>query len=62
MILAGRTKEKLDETEAAIRRQVPGAELEQLVVDLADLGVGTPGGGARRRRSARSTCWSTTPA
>jgi NAD(P)-dependent dehydrogenase (short-subunit alcohol dehydrogenase family) len=38
VVLAGRDKEKLAETEAEIRRQVPGAELEQLDVDLADLG------------------------
>jgi NAD(P)-dependent dehydrogenase (short-subunit alcohol dehydrogenase family) len=36
VILAGRTKEKLADTEAAIRQQVPGAELEQLDIDLAD--------------------------
>ena len=37
VILAGRGKEKLDETEHLIRQQVRDAELEQLVVDLADM-------------------------
>jgi NAD(P)-dependent dehydrogenase (short-subunit alcohol dehydrogenase family) len=38
VVLAGRSLEKLTETEASIRSQVPHAELEQLQVDLADLG------------------------
>jgi NAD(P)-dependent dehydrogenase (short-subunit alcohol dehydrogenase family) len=37
VLLAGRSGDKLAATEAAIRAQVPHAELEQLVVDLADL-------------------------
>ena len=37
VILAGRSKEKLAESEAEIRRQLPSADLEQLAVDLADL-------------------------
>ena len=37
VVLAGRTVAKLDDTEAEIRRQVPEAQLRQLVVDLADL-------------------------
>lgn len=37
VVLAGRTADKLDDTEAAIRAQVPRAELGKLVVDLADL-------------------------
>ncbi|SEB83574.1 Short-chain dehydrogenase [Nocardioides exalbidus] len=35
--LAGRTPDKLDAAAAAIRDEVPGASLETLVVDLADL-------------------------
>ena len=38
VVLSGRTPEKLTETEASIRSQVPHAELVQLQVDLADLG------------------------
>jgi NAD(P)-dependent dehydrogenase (short-subunit alcohol dehydrogenase family) len=38
VVLAGRTGQRLDETEAAILAEVPGAGLEKLVVDLADLG------------------------
>jgi NAD(P)-dependent dehydrogenase (short-subunit alcohol dehydrogenase family) len=38
VVLAGRTPDKLTETEASIRSQVPHAELVQLQVDLADLG------------------------
>ena len=61
VVLAGRSADKLDATEAAIRAEAPGAVLEKLVVDLADLGsvraAATEAGG-----SARSTCWSTTPA
>ncbi|WP_435747235.1 oxidoreductase [Nocardioides sp. SYSU DS0663] len=38
VVLAGRTQAKLDETERAIHEEVPAAELEKLVVDLADLG------------------------
>lgn len=37
VVLAGRTTSKLDETAAAIRAEVPHAELEQLEVDLASL-------------------------
>jgi NAD(P)-dependent dehydrogenase (short-subunit alcohol dehydrogenase family) len=37
VVLGGRTPEKLTETEASIRAQVPHAELLQLQVDLADL-------------------------
>jgi NAD(P)-dependent dehydrogenase (short-subunit alcohol dehydrogenase family) len=38
VVLAGRSPDKLAETEASIRSQVPHAELVQLQVDLADLG------------------------
>ena len=38
VVLSGRSPDKLAETEAAIRSQVPHAELVQLQVDLADLG------------------------
>jgi NAD(P)-dependent dehydrogenase (short-subunit alcohol dehydrogenase family) len=38
VVIAGRTPEKLTETEDSIRSQVPHAELVQLQVDLADLG------------------------
>ena len=38
VVLAGRSADKLSETESAITGEVPGAVLEQLVVDLADLG------------------------
>lgn len=38
VVLAGRTPDKLAETEASIRSQVPHADLAQLQVDLADLG------------------------
>jgi NAD(P)-dependent dehydrogenase (short-subunit alcohol dehydrogenase family) len=38
VVLAGRSKEKLAEAERTIRQQVPDAALEQLLVDLADLG------------------------
>ena len=38
VVLAGRTAAKLDDSEAAIRKQSPDARLSQLVVDLADLG------------------------
>ena len=37
MVLAGRTPSKIDETEAQIRGEVPAAELDRIVVDLADL-------------------------
>ncbi|GAA5141204.1 SDR family NAD(P)-dependent oxidoreductase [Nocardioides marinquilinus] len=37
VVLAGRTPAKLDETADAVRDEVPGAEVERLVVDLADL-------------------------
>ena len=36
VVLAGRSPDKLAETDATIRAEVPGAALEQLVVDLAD--------------------------
>jgi NAD(P)-dependent dehydrogenase (short-subunit alcohol dehydrogenase family) len=38
VVLGGRTLAKLTETEGSIRSQVPHAELDQLQVDLADLG------------------------
>ncbi|WP_148612236.1 oxidoreductase [Nocardioides rubriscoriae] len=38
VVLAGRTPAKLDETASAIGTEVPAAALEQLVVDLSDLG------------------------
>ena len=38
VVLAGRTEARLDETAATIRDEVPAADLEQLVVDLSDLG------------------------
>ena len=38
VVLAGRTQERLDEAEKAVRDEVPHAELETLVVDLADQG------------------------
>ena len=38
VVLAGRSASKLDDTERAIGAEVPGATLEKLVVDLADLG------------------------
>jgi NAD(P)-dependent dehydrogenase (short-subunit alcohol dehydrogenase family) len=38
VVLAGRTAERLEETARAIGEQVPGAQLERLEVDLADLG------------------------
>ena len=37
VVLAGRTPDKLAETEASIRTEVPDASLERQVVDLADL-------------------------
>ncbi len=37
VVLAGRSADKLDSTESAILAEVPGAVLEKLVVDLADL-------------------------
>ncbi|KRF34830.1 oxidoreductase [Nocardioides sp. Soil805] len=37
VVLAGRGADRLAETEAAITAEVPGARLERLVVDLADL-------------------------
>ncbi len=37
VVLAGRSADKLDATEAAILAETPGAILEKLVVDLADL-------------------------
>ena len=37
VVLAGRSTDKLDDTESAILEEVPGAALEKLVVDLADL-------------------------
>lgn len=37
VVLAGRTPDRLEAAEAAITAQVPGAALERLVVDLADL-------------------------
>ena len=38
VVLAGRTQARLDETSSSIRTEVPAAALEQLVVDLSDLG------------------------
>ncbi|WP_341927161.1 oxidoreductase [Nocardioides psychrotolerans] len=38
VVLAGRSATKVSETESAIRTEVPAASLEQLVVDLSDLG------------------------
>jgi NAD(P)-dependent dehydrogenase (short-subunit alcohol dehydrogenase family) len=38
VILAGRSQQRLDETQASILAEVPAAGLEKLVVDLADLG------------------------
>jgi len=38
VVLAGRNPDRLDETSATIRTEVPAAELELLQVDLADLG------------------------
>lgn len=38
VVLAGRTPDRLAQTDAAITGQVPGARLERLVVDLSDLG------------------------
>ncbi|MBC9732631.1 oxidoreductase [Nocardioides marmotae] len=38
VVLAGRTRAKLDATEQEIRGEVPHAQLETLVIDLADLG------------------------
>ena len=38
VVLAGRSPERLGETRETIRAEVPAAELEQLEVDLADLG------------------------
>lgn len=37
VVLAGRSRDKLDETAATIRAEVPGAGIEDLVVDLASL-------------------------
>jgi NAD(P)-dependent dehydrogenase (short-subunit alcohol dehydrogenase family) len=37
VVLAGRTQQRLDETEAAILAEVGGASLEKVVIDLADL-------------------------
>lgn len=37
VILAGRTWGRLDESEAALRREVPGARTEKVALDLADL-------------------------
>ena len=37
VVLAARNPDKLDDTEAAVRREVPDADLDRLVVDLADL-------------------------
>ena len=37
VILAGRTRARIDETARTIREEVPAADLEQLTVDLADL-------------------------
>ena len=37
VVLAGRTPARLDDTEAAIRHEAPDAELDKLVVDLAEL-------------------------
>ncbi|WP_114424008.1 oxidoreductase [Nocardioides houyundeii] len=37
VVLAGRTRAKLDETAQAVRAEVPAAALEKLVVDLASL-------------------------
>jgi NAD(P)-dependent dehydrogenase (short-subunit alcohol dehydrogenase family) len=38
VILAGRSEQRLDETEAAILADVPNARLDKVVIDLADLG------------------------
>ena len=61
VVLAGRTPSKIDEAESRIRDEVPAAELDRIVVDLSDLDSVRHAAGAPRR-SARSTCWSTTPA
>ncbi|GAA4121383.1 SDR family NAD(P)-dependent oxidoreductase [Nocardioides fonticola] len=38
VVLAGRTPAKIEESAAAITAEVPAADLEQLVIDLSDLG------------------------
>jgi NAD(P)-dependent dehydrogenase (short-subunit alcohol dehydrogenase family) len=38
VVLSGRSEAKLDETEKAVRGEVPGALLDKLTVDLSDLG------------------------
>ncbi|MCW2851447.1 MAG: short-chain dehydrogenase/reductase [Nocardioides sp.] len=38
VVLSGRSETKLDETEKAVRGEVPGALLDKLAVDLSDLG------------------------
>jgi NAD(P)-dependent dehydrogenase (short-subunit alcohol dehydrogenase family) len=45
VVLAGRTTSKLEEAEGRIRDQVPAAELDQLLVDLSDLGSVRQAGG-----------------
>lgn len=49
VVLAGRTPAKLDETATAILGELPGAEVEQLVVDLSDL-TSVRGAGAAAAR------------
>ena len=60
VVLAGRGADRLTATDEAIRLEVPGARLDRLVVDLADLGS-VRRAGEEATRSARSTCSSTTP-
>jgi NAD(P)-dependent dehydrogenase (short-subunit alcohol dehydrogenase family) len=50
VVLAGRTPRKLGETAHAIRAEVPAVEVEELVVDLADLG-------SVRRAGARASAF-----
>jgi NAD(P)-dependent dehydrogenase (short-subunit alcohol dehydrogenase family) len=38
VVVSGRSEDKIDETERAIRDEVPDARLERLTVDLSDLG------------------------
>ena len=54
-------KEKLAETEAEIRRQRPERRPRAARGRPRRPRLGAPGGGPRRGRSGRSTCWSTTP-